>query len=47
VSGGGGTPTFCVIPVFIVDVKEKCCDACGDEEYYFPSSFMAPEGAVL
>jgi hypothetical protein len=44
-SGGGKTPTFCVFPVFIVSVMEKCCDACGDGEYYFRSGCSAPEGA--
>jgi hypothetical protein len=33
------TPTFCVFPVFSVAVMEKCCDACGDGEYYFRSGF--------
>jgi hypothetical protein len=28
-------PTFCVFPVFSVAVMEKCCDACGNMEYYF------------
>jgi hypothetical protein len=37
-------PTFCVFPVFSVAVKEKCCDACGDGEYYFRSGFSASEG---
>jgi hypothetical protein len=32
-------PTFCVFPVFIVAVMEKCCDACGDGNYCFRSSF--------
>jgi hypothetical protein len=45
VSGGGRTPTFCVIPVFIVAVKEKCCDACGDEVYNSRSGCSAPKGA--
>jgi hypothetical protein len=31
--------TFCVFPVFSVAVMEKCCDACGDGEYYFRSGF--------
>jgi hypothetical protein len=31
------TPTFCVFPVFSVAVMEKCCDVCGDGEYYFRS----------
>jgi hypothetical protein len=30
-------PTFCVFPVFSVAVMEKCCDACGDVEYYYRS----------
>jgi hypothetical protein len=38
------TPTFCVFPVFCVAVMEKCCDACGDGEYYFRSGFLASEG---
>jgi hypothetical protein len=38
-------PTFCVFPVFSVAVMEKCCDACGDGEYYFRSGFSASEGA--
>jgi hypothetical protein len=45
VSGGGKTPTFCVFPVFSVAIMEKCCDACGDEEYYFRLGCSAPEGA--
>jgi hypothetical protein len=36
-SYSGKTPTFCVTPVFSVAVTEKCCDVCGDEEYYFRS----------
>jgi hypothetical protein len=28
-----------------VAVKEKCCDACGDMEYYFRSRFLTSEGA--
>jgi hypothetical protein len=39
VSYSGKTPTFCVFPVFSVAVMEKCCDACGDGEYYFRSGF--------
>jgi hypothetical protein len=35
------TPTFCVFPVLSVAVMEKCCDACGDEEYCFRSGFSA------
>jgi hypothetical protein len=38
VSYSGKTPTFCV---FSVAVMEKCCDACGDGEYYFQSGFSA------
>jgi hypothetical protein len=38
-------PTFCVFPVFSVAVMEKCCDACGDGEYYFRSGCSASEGA--
>jgi hypothetical protein len=37
-------PTFCEFPVFCVAVMEKCCDGCGDEEYYFRSGFSASEG---
>jgi hypothetical protein len=28
-----------------VAVLEKCCDACGDGEYYFRSGSLASEGA--
>jgi hypothetical protein len=45
VIGGGKTATFCVFPVSSVAVMEKCCEACGDEEYYFRSVFSALEGA--
>jgi hypothetical protein len=38
-SYSGKTPTFCVFPVFIGAVMEKCSDVCGDEEYYFRSGF--------
>jgi hypothetical protein len=38
-------PTFCVFPVFSVADMEKCCDDCGDREYYFRSGFSASEGA--
>jgi hypothetical protein len=41
-------PTLCVFsvfPVFSVAVMVKCCDACGDREYYFGSSFSASESA--
>jgi hypothetical protein len=41
VSYSGNTPTFCVFPAFGVPVMEKCCDACGDGEYYFQSCFPA------
>jgi hypothetical protein len=44
VSYSGKTPTFCVFPVFSVAVMEKCCDACGDGEYYFRSSFSTLQG---
>jgi hypothetical protein len=44
VSYSGKTPTFCVFPVFSVAVMEKCCDACGDGEYYFRSGFSALQG---
>jgi hypothetical protein len=44
-SGRGKTPTLCVFPVFSEAVMEKCCDACGDGEYYFRSSCLASEGA--
>jgi hypothetical protein len=44
VSYSGRTPTFCVFPVFSVWVMEKCCDACGDGEYYFRSGFPALQG---
>jgi hypothetical protein len=43
VSGGGKTSTFCVFSVFGVAVMETCCDACGDEEYYFKSGCLPPE----
>jgi hypothetical protein len=38
-------PTFCVCSVLNVAVMEKCCDACGYEEYYFRSGFSASLGA--
>jgi hypothetical protein len=34
-------PTLCVFPVLSVVVMEKCCDACGDREYYLRSGFSA------
>jgi hypothetical protein len=37
VSYSGKTPTFWAFPVFSLAVIEKCCDVCGDEEYYFRS----------
>jgi hypothetical protein len=43
-SYSGKTATFCVFPVFSVAVMEKCCDACGDGEYYFRSGFSALQG---
>jgi hypothetical protein len=36
-------PTVCVLPVLSVAVMEKCCDACGDREYYFWSVFSASQ----
>jgi hypothetical protein len=44
VRGCGKTPTFCVFPVFSVAVMQKCCDACGDGEYYFRTAFSALRG---
>jgi hypothetical protein len=44
-SGRGKTPTSCVVPAFSAAFMEKCCDACGDGEYYFRSSCLASEGA--
>jgi hypothetical protein len=35
--------TFCETPVSSVAVMEKCCDACGDGEYYFRSNSSATE----
>jgi hypothetical protein len=32
-------PTFCLSSLLSVAVMEKCCDACGYEEYYFRSVF--------
>jgi hypothetical protein len=29
--------TLCVFPVYSVAVLEKCCDACGNGDYYFRS----------
>jgi hypothetical protein len=40
-------PTFCVSPVFSMAVMAKCCNSCGDREYYFSSCFSASEGAVF
>jgi hypothetical protein len=36
--------TLCVFPVFSVAVMEKCCDACGDGEYYFRSRISTIQG---
>jgi hypothetical protein len=47
VSYSGMTPTFCVNPVFSVEVVLKCCDACGDGEYFFQSGFLALQGDVV
>jgi hypothetical protein len=47
VSYSGKTPTFCVFPVFSVAVMEKCCDACGDGEYYFRSGFSTSQGVDI
>jgi nitrate reductase NapE component len=44
VSYSGKTPTLCVFPVFCVAVMEKCCDACGDGEYYFRSEISTITG---
>jgi hypothetical protein len=44
-SGRANTPTFCVFSVFSVAFTEKCCDACGDGEYYFRSGCSTTEGA--
>jgi hypothetical protein len=41
------TPTFCVFRVFSVAVMEKCCDACGDGEYYFRSGFSELQGDTV
>jgi hypothetical protein len=40
----GKTPTFCVFPGICEAVMEKCCDACGDGEYYLLSGFRALQG---
>jgi hypothetical protein len=36
--------TLCVFPVFGVAVMEKCCDACGEGEYYFRSKVFDDSG---
>jgi hypothetical protein len=36
--------TLCVFLVFSVAVMEKCCDACGDVEYYFRSGVSTITG---
>jgi hypothetical protein len=48
VSYSAKTPTFCVFPAFSVAVMGKCCDACGDGEYYFRSGFstMRSDGVL-
>jgi hypothetical protein len=38
---------FCVFPVFSVAVMEKCCDVCGDGEYYFRSGFLLSADASV
>jgi hypothetical protein len=43
VSYSGKTPTFCVFAAFNVADMEKCCDVCGDEEYYFRSSISTSQ----
>jgi hypothetical protein len=45
--GRGKTPTLCVIPLFSVAAMEKCCDACGDEEYYFMSGSSASQAVSI
>jgi hypothetical protein len=40
-------PTFCVFRILRMAVMEKCCDACGDEEYYLRSLFPALEGVAV
>jgi hypothetical protein len=44
VSGREMTPTFFVFPVFSVSGREKCYDACGDEENYLRLGFLAFRG---
>jgi hypothetical protein len=44
VSYSAKTPTFCVFRVFSVAVMEKCCDACGDGDYYFRSGYLTLQG---
>jgi hypothetical protein len=38
---------FCVFAVSSIAVMEKCCEACGDEEYHFRSDFPASESASI
>jgi hypothetical protein len=38
---------FVCFPVFRVVVMEKCCDACGDGEYYFRSGCSASCNASI
>jgi hypothetical protein len=47
VSYSGKLPTFCVFPVFSVAVMEKCCDACGDGEYYFRSRVTSTQSCRI
>jgi hypothetical protein len=35
---------FVCFPVFSVALMVKCCDACGDGDYYFRSSCLASKG---
>jgi hypothetical protein len=44
-SGRGKTRLSVYFLLFSVAVMEKCCDACGDGEYYFRSGCSASEGA--
>jgi hypothetical protein len=36
---------FLCLSCICMAVMGKCCDACGDREYYFRSGFLATEGA--
>jgi hypothetical protein len=44
VSYSGKTRLSVFFLVFSVAVMEKCCDACGDGEYYFRSGFSTLQG---